>query len=209
LKRTLRLGILLSLVCGSVAAFSNFAQAQKIDVAFGVSTLTAPSAIFSGGAETAPSLSGGAYPGFSGDFLFWHHVGIGTEVYWRASQSSDYLGSGYNYRPLLYDFNAVYSPKLASHTYLELSTGIGALSTRFYTGTICGPYSCTNYQSANHFMGDFGAGIKFYPKGGFFIRPEARLYLINNNTSDYSSAVYSSSYATRVGASIGYTFGGR
>jgi hypothetical protein len=53
-------------------------------------------------------------------------------------------------------------------------------------------------------MGDFGAGIKFYPKGGFFVRPEARLYLVNNNTTDYSS-----SYVTRFGASIGYTFGGR
>ena len=49
-------------------------------------------------------------------------------------------------------------------------------------------------------MGDFGAGIKFYPKGGFFIRPEARFYLVNNNVD------YSSSHVTRFGASIGYTF---
>jgi hypothetical protein len=204
LKQTLRIAILSALACAALAAFSNFAQAQKVDLAFGVSTVTAPSASFTEGVETAPSLTGGAYPGFSGDVLFWHHMGIGSEVYWRASQSSDYLGSGFNYRPLFYDFNAVYSPKLASHTYLELVAGIGSLSTRFYTGTSCGPYSCTNYQSSNHFMGDFGAGIKFYPKGGFFVRPEARLYLVNNNTTDYSS-----SYVTRFGASIGYTFGGR
>ncbi|MGD1215274.1 MAG: hypothetical protein ABR861_09845 [Terriglobales bacterium] len=204
MKQTLRIAILSALACAALAAFSNFAQAQKVDLAFGVSTVTAPSASFTEGVETAPSLTGGAYPGFSGDVLFWHHMGIGSEVYWRASQSSDYLGSGFNYRPLFYDFNAVYSPKLASHTYLELVAGIGSLSTRFYTGTSCGPYSCTNYQSSNHFMGDFGAGIKFYPKGGFFVRPEARLYLVNNNTTDYSS-----SYVTRFGASIGYTFGGR
>ena len=46
----------------------------------------------------------------------------------------------------------------------------------------------------------FGAGIKFYPKGGFFVRPEARLYLVNNNT-DFSAA-----RVTRYGLSIGYTF---
>ena len=50
-------------------------------------------------------------------------------------------------------------------------------------------------------MGDFGAGIKFYAKGGFFIRPEAQLYLVANNQ------LFSSSYATRFGVSIGYTFG--
>ena len=198
MKQTLRSAVLLTFACAALAAFSNSAQAQKVDLAFGVSTLSAPSANLTG-----PSLTGGAYPGFSGDVLFWHHVGIGGEVYWRASQSDNYLGSGFNYRPLFYDFNAVYSPKLASHTYLELVGGIGALSTRFYTGTSCGPYNCTNYQSSNHFDGDFGAGIKFYPKGGFFVRPEARVYLINNNTD------YSSWYVTRFGASIGYTFGGR
>jgi len=198
LKQTLRIAVLLAFACAVLAAFSNFAHAQKVDLAFGVSTLSAPSANLTG-----PSLTGAAYPGFSGDVLFWHHVGIGGEVFWRASQADNYLGSGFNYRPLFYDFNAVYSPKLASHTYLELVGGIGALSTRFYTGTTCGPYSCSNYQSSNHFDGDFGAGIKFYPKGGFFVRPEARVYLINNNTD------YSSWYVTRFGASIGYTFGGR
>jgi len=198
LKQTLHIAVLLTFACAALAAFSNFAQAQKVDLAFGVSTVEAPAANSSG-----PSLTGGTYPGFSGDVLFWHHVGIGGEVYWRATQSDNYLGSGFNYRPLFYDFNAVYSPKLASHTYLELVGGIGALSTRFYTGTTCGPYSCSNYQSSNHFMGDFGAGIKFYPKGGFFIRPEARVYLVNNNVD------YSSSHVTRFGASIGYTFGGR
>lgn len=202
MKRTLRIAILLTCACAAVAAFSNFAQAQKVDLAFGVSTVEAPGASSAGSNNSPVSLSGGTYPGFSGDVIFWHHVGIGTEIYWRASQGQDYLGSGFNYRPLFYDFNAVYSPKLASHTYLELIGGIGALSTRFYTGENCSNISCTNYQDSNHFMGDFGAGIKFYPKGGFFVRPEARIYLINNNV-DYSSA-----FATRFGASIGYTFGG-
>jgi hypothetical protein len=200
LKHTLRIAIFLSCAGAALAAFSGSAQAQKVDVAFGVSTMLAPSASNADGINHLPqSLSGGAYPGFSADVMLWHHLGIGGEVFWKASQG-DYLGLGLGYRPVFYDVNAVYTPKLARRTYLELSAGIGALSSRFYTGTNCGGFGCTTYQDSNHFMGDFGAGLKFYPRGKFFIRPEARFYLINNNI-DYSSA-----YATRVGASIGYTF---
>jgi outer membrane protein with beta-barrel domain len=200
LKQTFRVAILLTFACAALAAFSSSAQAQKIDVAFGLSTIDAPGASAADSSHAPVSLTGGTYPGFSGDVLFFHNLGIGGEIYWRGSQSDNYLGSGFNYRPLFYDFNAVYAPKLAKHTYLELVGGIGALSTRFYTGTVCGPYNCTNYQSSNHFDADFGAGLKLYPAGGFFIRPEARVYLINNNI-DYSSA-----HATRFGLSIGYTF---
>jgi len=207
LKQTLRIAILFFVfACAALAAFSNFAQAQKVDLAFGISTVDAPGASSVSPTDTSHtpvSLTGGTYPGFSGDVQVFHHIGVGGEIYWRASQADNYFGQGFNYRPLFYDVNAVYSPKLASHTYLELVGGIGALSTRFYTGTTCGIYTCSNYQSSNHFDADFGAGIKFYPKGGFFVRPEARLYLVNNNT-DYSAA-----RVTRYGLSIGYTFGGR
>ena len=125
--------------------------------------------------------------------LFFHNAGVGAEFFWKASQSDNYAGQGFNYRPVIWDVNAVYSPKLASHAYLELVGGIGALSTRYYTGTTCGIYSCSNYQSSNHFDADFGGGIKLYPTRNFFIRPEARVYLINNNLE------FSSNHATRYG----------
>jgi len=196
LRRTFRIAMLLPFACVAVAELSNFAQAQKVDLAFGVSTVTAPAAN-----STSPSLSGGTYPGFSGDVLFWHNFGIGAEIYWRATQSNyPAFPTNVPYRPLFLDFNGVYSPKLARHAYLELSAGIGAVDTRIYCSE-CGNGYNTNYSSDKHFAGDFGAGIKFYPKGGFFIRPEAKLYLVANNQ------LFSSSYATRFGGSIGYTFG--
>ncbi len=179
-----------------MAALSNSAHAQKVDFGFGISTVLAPAANSSG-----PSLSGGTYPGFSGDVLFWHNFGIGGEIYWRATQSNYPGVVPTPYRPLFLDFNGVYAPKLAPHTYLELVAGVGAVDTRIYCSQ-CGNGYNTNYSSDKHFMGDFGAGIKFYPKGGFFIRPEAKLYLVTNNQ------LFSSSYASRVGVSIGYTFGG-
>ena len=193
MKQILRIAILMLFICASMAMLSNIAQAQRIDFGFGVSTVEAPAAN-----STGPSLKGGAYTGFSGDVLFWHNFGLGAEIYWRATQSIYPSIPSVPYRPLFLDFNGVYSPKLASHAYLELSAGIGAVDTRIYCAE-CGNYY-TNYSSDKHFMGDFGAGLKLYPLHNFFIRPEAKLYLVNNNV------LFSSAYATRVGASIGYTF---
>jgi hypothetical protein len=51
-------------------------------------------------------------------------------------------------------------------------------------------------------MADFGGGLKIYAYKSLFVRPEMRLYLINNNVE------FVSGHAFRYGASIGYTFGG-
>lgn len=184
----------------SLAAFSNAAQAQRIDLAFGINNTVAPSVNGANGVDHLPvSLSGGVYPGFSTNVIFYHNVGIGGEIFWRGSRV-DYAGQGFDFRPLFWNVNAVYSPKLAPHAYLELVAGIGALSTRYYTGTTCGIYNCSNYQSINHFDADFGGGLKLYLGHGFFIRPEARYYIVNNNLE------FSSAHAGRAGVSIGYTF---
>jgi hypothetical protein len=193
LKHSWRAAILITFACLALASLSTLAQAQKVDVAFGVSSVIAPSAN-----ADSPSLGGGAYVGFSGDVLFWHNLGAGAEIYWRANQS---YFEATPYRPLYLDFNGVWAPKIGPHIRGELSAGIGAIDTRIYCGESC--YNgYTDYSSDKHFMGDFGAAIKFYPKGNFFIRPEAKIYLIDNNQ------IFSSSYSTRVGASVGYTFGG-
>jgi hypothetical protein len=198
LKQTFRTAVLLSFACAALAAFSNVARAQRIDLAFGVSTLDAPGASAASGNHQPVSLTGGAYTGFSGDVLFYHNLGIGSEIYWKATQGNYAGDPTLPFRPIFFDFNAVYSPKLARHAYLELSGGIGALDTRFYCSSCS--FGGTNFVSDKHFMGDFGAGIKLYPTGGFFVRPEAKLYLVNNNQ------FFSSPRVTRYGLSIGYTF---
>jgi hypothetical protein len=211
LKQRLRVAILLSITCAAVAAFSNLAQAQKIDVGFGVSTVLAPSASScSGNCQIPQGLGGGAYPGFNGDVLFWHNLGVGAEVFWRGSQGGGAYAAEQDatYRPIFYNFNGVYSPKIAHRVYGELVAGVGVMSTRLYqcetgSGTGCGiAGGNTAVAASHHFDADFGGGIKFYVLHGLFVRPEARFYWINNDTN------FSGSYATRVGASIGYTFGG-
>lgn len=188
--------VLLSSICG---------WSQTGDIAFGVGTTTSPgpsSAVINSGNFFAPSIGGGTYLSFSGDYLLKHNFGVGGEVAWRAGQN---LYQGYQpYRPIFFNVNGVWAPRFGSHFGVEALAGIGAESSRFYNNYYTCSYfaGCTNYTSSNHFMGVFGGGLKFYPKGNFFIRPEVRLYLVNNNQE------FSSSRVVRSGISIGYSFGG-
>ena len=204
MKQHLALSLFLGLVFGSICAqaqYQTYPEGPQFDATFGVGTILAPSSFNGNLANHSPqSLGGGTYLSFSGDALFWHHLGAQGEVAWRASQGL-YLGTQ-PYRPILYDFNAIYAPPLGQHAQLELLAGIGGLSTRFYTPVyFCNFYSCTNYVSSNHFLGDVGVAVRFYLSHGVFVRPEFREYFINNNVD------YASPYATRVGGSIGYSFG--
>jgi hypothetical protein len=204
LKRKPWAALCLCFACAVISILSTLAYAQKFDLAAGVSTIEAPGASNGNGSDHQPvTLSGGAYVGVSGDVRVFHHISLGGEGFWRATQAQNYNGQGFNYRPIFWNVNAVYGPKIATHTYLELVAGVGALSTHYYVGSYCGIYESVGcFHSYNHLDGDFGAGIRFYPRsGGWFIRPEARVYLINNNFD------FSANYATRIGASIGYTFG--
>src|SRR5262249_51766024 len=87
------------------------ARAQQFDVGFGVGTVVAPSASSAASSHTPQTLSGGAYPSFGADFLFWKkYLGVGGEVSWRASQNTNIFFQPY--RPIFYDFNFVAAPPL-------------------------------------------------------------------------------------------------
>ncbi len=182
------------LVCLTAAS-----QAQQFDVAFGVSTVSSSSATVNSSGIAVPDAGGGAFPGFSGDFLFFHGFGVGGEVNWRASQN---LYGGFQpFRPILYDFNGVFAPKIG-RIQPEVQAGIGAESVRFYQPYFnCGFTGCTNYTTDSHFMGHVGGGLRFYVWHHVFVRPEAHVYLVHNNVE------FSSGHLYRYGASIGYSFG--
>ena len=180
---------------------SNSVLAQQMDYAFGFSTIhskpvTSPSSV----PFPPVSLTGGLYPSISGDFLFHKHFGVGGEISWRGGRGN--YDESQPYRPIFWDFNGMFVPKLGPRAQAEFSAGIGAESTRFYTPFVtCNAFSCTNYATSTHFLGHFGAGLKLYARGGLFVRPEVHLYVVNNNIE------YTSPYVVRYGASIGYTFG--
>jgi hypothetical protein len=187
---------------GLVFLAATTAYGQQADFAFGFSTIhSAPVSSSQATLQFPPvSLTGGLYPSISGDVLIRKHVGVGGEISWRGGQGNYDLSQPY--RPIFWDIDGFYLSKLAPHVETELSAGIGAESTRFYTNYInCNAVSCTNYTTNTHFMGQFGAGVKLYARGGLFVRPEVHVYLVNNN------AEYTSAYVVRYGASIGYTFG--
>lgn len=193
--------LILALVSTVLIPFTARSQEnQQLDVGFGVGTLFAPSS--SSTANTPQGMGGGTYLDISGDYIFWHHLGVEGDVAWRATES---LYGGYQpFRPIFYDFNALYAPRLGKHAQLQILGGLGGLSTRFYTQTYtCDyfTYTCTNYVSSNHFMGDVGAALQVWLHGGIFLRPEVREYFIHNNEE------FSSGNATRAGVTLGYTFG--
>lgn len=193
--------ILLALSC-LFALVTVSAQAQQFDMTFGASTVIAPSSSSATGNFTPQTIGGGTYLGFSGDYLFWHNIGLNGEINWRASQNL--YGGNQPFRPLFIDFNGMWVPHVSERIQPEFKAGLGVASVRFYTPTFtCDLFSgsCTNYDTRNHFMGDFGAAVRLYVHGHVFVRPEAQLYLIHNNVE------FSSGHAERVGVSIGYTFG--
>jgi hypothetical protein len=184
----------------AVLAFATVASAQQGDAMFGFGTLMS-----SGSCNNSTGLcpqKGGLYPNIGADVIFHKRVGIAFDVAWRASQGN-YAGIGLPYRPILYDFNGVYQPRLSKKVGADLFGGIGWQSTRFYSANYtCTYFSCTNYASSNHFLIDAGAGLRYYFWGHVFIRPEVRYYYIHNNTVDFTS-----NSVFRAGGSIGYTIG--
>jgi opacity protein-like surface antigen len=191
-------------LCCAFFVLVGFAHAQQFDVNFGGGTLLSSANNLSSLTNPTGSEKGGAYLNVGVDVIPFHRrLGFGFETAWRASQGTDIFGQPY--RPILYDFNAMFQPKLGKKAGADFWAGIGAQSVRFYTAnpTSCSFFSgCTFYVSSNHFMEHLGAGIRYYVWGHVFVRPEVHYYHVHNNTNDFSS-----DNLFRVGASIGYTIG--
>jgi hypothetical protein len=189
----------------AVFAFGSLASAQQGDAYIGAGTMLSPGADpcdFYNGNFACPE-KGGTYLNLGGDVIFKHRIGAAFDVNWKASQG-DYGGLGVPYRPILFDFNAVYQPRINKKTGLDLFGGIGWQSTRFYgyTPTNNCVYFGACYTSSNHFLVDVGAGLRYYVWGHMFVRPEFRYYHVTNNED-----VFTSPNLIHVGASIGYTIG--
>ena len=171
----------------------------------GFGTVVSPGASACGststGGFTCPER-GGLYTNIGADVIFHKRMGIGFDAAWRTV--GNYAGSGQPYRPILFDLNGVYQPRLGKKVGADLFGGIGWQTTRFYSfqATTGCYYYGQCYSSNNHFLVDLGAGIRYYVWGHVFVRPEARYYHVLNNTD-----VFSSSNIIRLGASIGYTIG--
>ena len=206
----------------AVLALAGLASAQQGDAYIGGGTLlssspSASSTVFGSNCTTSSNggtlcpEKGGTYLNLGADVILRHRIGAAFDVNWKAGQASVFGPGGQPYRPLLFTFNGVFQPRLSKKTGLDLFGGVGWQSTRLYgyqptSGCV---YFGACYTSANHFLVDVGAGIRYYAWGHVFVRPEVRVFHILNN-SDTSGATgfgFNSNNVIRVGASIGYTIG--
>ena len=180
-----------------ICSLASTARAQQFDLSFGMSGLVAPATSSLTGLQT---VGGGSFSTIGLDFLFYHNLGVGFNAAFRNHAT---LFQGFQpFRPFFYDVDAVYAPQLGKRVQPELSAGIGVESVRFYTPFLtCSSFTgCSNFVSSNHFLGQFGGGLRLYVTQRIFIRPEAHLYIVRNNVE------FSGSTATRIGVSIGYSF---
>jgi hypothetical protein len=204
----LRKTALLALISGFFF-LASFAQAQQGDAILGFGTLMAPSSTSSECVTFSSTCvgpeKGGLYTTIGGDVIFRKRIGFNFEANWRTKQGLDDANGGQLYRPILFDFNGDYQPHISRKFGADLMAGIGWQTTRFYQytdTTNCLVFgSC--YVSSDHFLVHFGGGVRYYPWGHMFLRPEVHFYHIMNNTD-----VFSNTNVLRVGASIGYTIGG-
>ena len=184
-----------------VVLFASLVHAQQADFTVGANALL--SSAYNSASQTylPPAEKGGTYASVSADILFKNRAGFNGEVAFRAKQG---LYNGYQgFRPVFYDLNGVFAPRLGRRVSAELMAGVGGESVLFYNryATCNSNYfsGCLSHASSNHFMIHIGGGLRYYFWRSFFVRPEAHLYIIQNNDQ------FNSDYVGRVGISIGYT----
>ena len=199
----MRTAALLTSAC-TIFLSAHFAHSQQIDVTVGASAVVSSKTTTASQSYTPPAEKSGTYPSVSVGYLFKNHLGVNAEISLRAKQG---LYNGYQfYRPVFYDVNGVFAPRLGENANVEVMAGIGGERLLFYNKFAgCNPVYpvCLTYVSSNHLLGHVGGGLRYYFWRNFFIRPEAHLYLIHKNVE------FSSGYVGRMGASIGYSFGNR
>jgi len=202
----LRKFALLLSVC-ALLPFATSARAQQFDFAVGGSTLFSTKNSTASRAFVPPPEKGGVYPDVSIDRIYKNRFGYNAEIAFRYKEA---IYNGFQpYRPFLYDFNGVYSPRLKGVFPSRLDkriswlllAGAGGQSVIFYNQFGgCGYPACNIHLNSNHFLVHDGFGIRYSLWRNFFVRPEANYYHIFNNADFHSDNV------VRLGASVGYTF---
>jgi hypothetical protein len=186
------------------------AHAQNASVYFGVGTATDSSnnQSLDGSSEVGPSM-GGAFIKFGGDVMFRPTLGFGAEYSGRAAQDTYAPNEGLNYRPIFYDFNAVWHPIAHGRIMPEFQGGLGGADLKFYeteTGCITTNVCQTLNQyiaSSNHFQLHFSGGVRFYVNSIIYVQPQIDAHWVRNFQE------FGSDWAPQYGATVGFTFGGR
>jgi hypothetical protein len=185
----------------AVIVFATFSYGQQVDINVGGDTFASPANATASATNLRAAEKGGTYLNVGFDVVpFRHSLGLGVEATWKYHKANDPYGQPY--RPILYDVNAVFEPKLGKKVAGDFMAGVGAQSTAFYGYATSCSISCVTYVNSTHFAEHLGGGIRYYFWRHFFLRPEIHYYHIQNNTNDFTS-----NNVFRMGAAIGLTIG--
>jgi hypothetical protein len=175
---------------------STAAAQGRIDAYFAMGTAHAGSTgevadyLGNGVALVTPSM-GGVFGTLGGGVMLTPSLGVGGEVSFRFAQG-DYAGLGY--RPVFYDFNGIWTPKLGTERVMpEFQAGLGGMSMRFYGGTPYYNYYTGRYSnflgSSNHFQLHTGVGLRVYVTERVFVRPQFDYHWVRNLEEFKSNSV--------------------
>jgi hypothetical protein len=179
-------------------------EVQRIDAMIGGSSLFSSHFLSASQAYQPPAENGGIYPSFGAEGILENRLGISAEGAVRFYRGSY---NGYQpYRPMFFDVNGVWAPRINKRITLDLMAGPGFEELLFYNQfgscSSSNPFCRTNLNST-HFLIHVGGGPRYYFHRNFFVRPEVHYYFIVNNYEFHSDNVL------RMGASIGYSWGSR
>jgi len=156
---------------------------------------------------TTPRL-GGTFGKAGASFMITPHLGLGAETDFRFSQGSY---TGLTYRPMFYDFNAIWAPtgRLHKRVVPEFQAGLGGTRLSFfYPQSFCDQFAgCSTsnsfVESSNHLQVHLSAGLKLYVTSHVFVRPQFDEHYVNNFFQ------FGSNWVPEYGAAVGWTFGER
>ena len=158
--------------------------------------------------DVGPKMTG-LFGVFGADYMWKPTLGFGGEYSWRTHPGPFAPQEAITFRPAFYDFNAIWHPiGKGSRVVPEIQGGIGGAHTKFYetgTGCVAGNIGCTTVNeyidSSNHFAVHFSGGIRFYFKGGFYLRPQFDGRYVPHFVE------FGSDFVPEVTVALGYTFG--
>jgi len=177
---------------------------QRIDAIVGAGELFASKFLSASRAYQPPAENGGIYPSFGAEGILENRFGISAEGAIRFSRGTY---NGYQpYRPMFFDVNGVFAPRINKRISLDLAVGPGFSTVLFYNqfgSCSTGNTFCRTNLNSTHFLVHVGAGPRYYFHGPFFVRPEVNYYFVVNNVEFHSGNVL------RLGGSVGYSWGSR
>lgn len=185
------------------------ANAQQFNAYYSVGTAMDSSSntqinTFGTGNFTTPEM-GGLFSDFGAGYMFTKKYGIGGDLSWRDTQAAY---AGLNYRPLFYNFDAIYQPVRTKRVAPELRLSLGGVHLGYsLSQTSCNSFGgCStaneSVTSSEHFQVHAEVAARFYVTDHIFVRPAVEAHWVN----DFFQ--FGSNWVPQYSVGVGYSFGG-